>query len=57
MNNEKSKSIVITFEAGKTVVGDEVARRPWHKPTIKRIDLQMTMFRLGSGTDSASIRV
>ncbi len=56
MNNEKNKSITITSEASETVAGDESSRRPWHKPIVKRIDVKRTMFNLGSGADSVSVR-
>lgn len=57
MNNEKNKSVEITSNAGETVAGDEAVHRPWHKPTVKRIDMKRTMFSLGSGADSVSVHL
>ncbi len=51
MDNEKKKKLAMTFEEGKTVSGDIVTRRPWHKPVIKRINIKRTMFGEASLSD------
>ncbi len=47
MDNEKNKGVAMTSGTGKAVAGDSVTRRPWHKPTVKYIDIGRTM--AGSG--------
>ncbi len=51
MDNEKNKGVAMTSGTGKAVAGDSVTRRPWHKPTVMRIDLKRTMVGDGSAAD------
>ena len=52
MDNEKNKDLAMAFEDGKTAAGDTVARRPWHKPAVRRIDIKRTMNNFGSVGDA-----
>lgn len=47
MNNEKE----MTSNAGETVVEDGYSRRPWHKPTVVRINISRTLGGGGSSVD------
>ena len=51
MENEKNKGTAMTSEKSGTVSQEMVGRRPWHKPTVTRIDLKKTMSNAGSGGD------
>ena len=51
MENEKDKSTAMTSGKSGTVSQETVGRRPWHKPTVTRIDMKKTMAGFGSGTD------
>lgn len=51
MENEKDKSTAMTSENNRTVSPDAAERRPWHKPTITRIDMKKTLSGEASGAD------
>lgn len=54
VDNEKNEDLEMAVEAGKTVAGDTAARRPWHKPAVRRIDIKRTMNGSGPGFDGGT---
>ncbi|MCC6545287.1 MAG: hypothetical protein IT392_12455 [Nitrospirae bacterium] len=53
MENEKDKSTAITSEKSGTVSPDTDDRRPWHKPSVTRIDMKKTLLGSNSNSDGA----
>lgn len=54
MENDKDSQLIEDHAPGQANRATDLAKRPWHCPTITHIEIKRSMFNMGLGGDGSS---